>query len=126
MDIDGYSARAEAFATELARSYYRRYAGLGEAIPLAELYAASGPLFTAATVQRLREARGDRRRLAGLLRFAVEGHLGHATAPLEAELAEREGAIRLALPDAEPLRLSDVAAAQAREPDARRRAMLEA
>ena len=126
MDVDGYSARAEAFATELARRYHRQFAGLGSAEPLGALYDAHRELFTAHSVQRLRAARavadGEmRRRLAALLRFAVDGHLGQAAAPLEAELARREAAARVA-----DVRLGEVARLQAYEPDAGRRAALEA
>src|SRR5277367_6365952 len=101
MDLDGYSAAAEAFATEFARRYYRQFAGLAGAEPFVALYDDHARLFTAAAVTRLREAtagegdRARRRRLVALLRFAADGYLGRSTAALEAELARLEGRARV-------------------------------
>ena len=129
MDIDGYSARAEAFATDLARLYYRQFAGLGAGESLGAPYAGSAELFGADAVQRLREAAArqpEQRRIRMLLRFAVDGHLGRATARPESELVRREGELRVATSGGEATRLGDVARAQARQADALRRAELEA
>jgi len=127
MDVDRYSAGAEAFATEFARGYYRQFAGLGGAGSFGALYDSHARLFSVEAVARLREAAagetdpGRRRRLVALLRFAADGHLGRATAPLEAELARLEGRARV-----DGLRLGEVASAQAHEADGARRAQLEA
>ncbi len=131
MDVAGYSARAEAFATELARRYYRQFAGL-EGAPSGALYEHAGELFAAGTVDALRAAMGAaddparRRRLGLLLRFAADGHLGAATAALEAQLNEREGELRVSTAAGEPIRLGAVARAQAHTADAGERARLEA
>ena len=131
MDLAGYSARAQAFAIELARLYYRQFAGLEAPASMSALYDRSAELFTAGAVQSLREAQEaadeqqPRRRLRVLLRFAVDGHLGRATAALEASLVQREGALRVSAPGGAAIRLGDVAGAQAREADPSRRAELE-
>ncbi len=132
MDLAGYSERAEAFAIELARLYYRQFAGLDAPGPMSALYERDAELFAAGAVQRLREcerAAGGperRRRVQALLRFAVDGHLGRATAALEASLVRREGELRVTTPDGAAVRLGDVAGAEAREADPGRRAELEA
>jgi hypothetical protein len=140
MDPEAYSKRAEAFSAELAREYYRHFAGLQEDFAMAVLYEHNDDLFTRAVVDELRalaarapagaDERG--RRLHALLRFAVEGHLGRATRVLEAELVQREAALSVEVAPSrrgravERIGFREAALAQAVEPDPERRERLDA
>jgi hypothetical protein len=130
MDLDGYSRRAEAFTSELAREHYRRFAGLTDDDGIAAVYARHAELFTRRKIDELRSGSSARRR--ALLRFAVEGHLAHGTVELEAELWQREAHASVEVGRADGaggrhMRMGyrDAALEQAREDDPERRAELD-
>ncbi|HSD78773.1 MAG TPA: hypothetical protein VLA98_15265, partial [Solirubrobacteraceae bacterium] len=113
MDLDAYRARAQAFATELNRAHFERFAGLTAAWDPAAIHARHAELWDADTIEELRNAGPPAPRR--LLRFAVEARLGAATARLEVERARAEADEGVAA----------LAAALAVEDDADRRAALE-
>lgn len=131
MDLDAYRAEAEDFVYALGLEYYRHYAGLADELAVDEVYERHRALFRPAAVERLRDAAarapgGDEsRRRRALLDFAVEGCLGRATAALDAELARREAVLMLEV-DGERLGFRESSIEQANEPDAERRARIEA
>ena len=125
MDLVGYSRAAEAFSVTLARAHYRQYAGLADDLGLAALYDEHRALFEAAVIDDLRAGAARDPRARALVRFAVEGRLGRATAPLEAELARREARVQIPFGRAR-LGLPAAARTQAGEPDPGRRALLQA
>lgn len=135
MDLDAYRTEAEQFVAELGAEYYEHFAGLKPDFDVAEIYARHEGLFTADAVARLREhaeraqTRGDdvRRRARMLLDFAVEGHMGLASTDLEAELAQREAGAMLSIDgDGAAIPFREATIVQANEPDAERRAAIEA
>src|SRR4051794_28139703 len=102
MDLDAYRARAQAFATELNAAHHRRFAGLDARWDPADIHTHHAALFTDDAVAGLRDAVDADPALRPLLRFAVDGRLGAATAGAdakraEAEARERPGAITAAL-----------------------------
>jgi hypothetical protein len=132
MDLAVYRRSAEAFVSELTREYYRHYAGLKASYEIEPIYARHAELFSAAAVDELRtrlesaSAGSDqRRRLAMLHDFAVDGYLGQETKEAEAELARREASITVEV-DGETLGFRESAVIQANEADDTRRALIEA
>jgi hypothetical protein len=132
MDLAGYRTDAERFIAELGLEYYRHYAGLAEDLALEPIYERHAGLFEGAAVEALRARAGaapsgedEGRRLRALLDFAAEGRVGRATAALDAELARREAALHLDV-DGERLGFRESSIVQANEPDAERRARIEA
>ncbi len=131
MDLDAYRAEAEEFVSALGLAYYRHYAGLEDDLAVEEIYSRHARLFEVEAVHALREAAagapaGDEARaLRALLDFAVEGCVGRATAGLDAELARREAMLGLEV-DGERLGFRESSIEQANEPDAERRARIEA
>jgi hypothetical protein len=131
MELEAYRRSAETFVSELTAEYYRHYAGLKDSYEIESIYERHAELFTAATVEQLRDrlaaaspATEERRRLTMLLDFAVEGHIGQATKQAEAELARREASITIEV-SGERLGFRESAVLQANEPDAERRAEIE-
>lgn len=135
MDLEAYRTEAEQFVAALGAEYYEHFAGLKPDFDVAAIYERHRALFDADAVMRLREraeraaARGDdaRRRARMLLDFAVEGHIGLATTDLEEELAQREAGAMLSIEgDGGAIPFREASIVQANEPDARRRAAIEA
>src|SRR5947209_13500961 len=132
MDLAAYRGSAEAFLVELTTEYYRHYAGLQDTYDIEPIYERHRELFSQEAVESLRALAGgaqdgteERRQLRLLLDFAVEGHLGEATKSAEAELAQREAELAIEL-DGERIGFRESAVVQANEPDAGRRAAIEA
>lgn len=128
-DLDSYRQRAERFVEQIDREYYLHLAGLKPELEIEPIYRRHAGLFEREAVERLRElasaTEGDeRRRLRYLLQFAFEGALGEATKAETAEIAGLEAALELELDGGVPYR--SVPIEQANEPDAARRAALEA
>lgn len=135
MDLAAYRAQAETFTAELGEEYHAHFAGLRREFDVEPIYARHAGLFSADTVARLREqadAAAERggdaaRRARMLLDFAVEGHLGLVSNDLEAELAQREAGLVLSLDgDGAAIPFREATIVQANEPDAARRAAIEA
>lgn len=129
-DLDSYAERAARFREELDREHYRHHAGLKVELEIEAIYERHGGLFSTEAVRRLREAAAgssgeERRRIGYLLQFAFEGHLGRATRAEAAELARLEATLDVET-GGEAVPFRSVPIVQANEPDAERRAELEA
>ncbi len=130
LDLDSYARDCERFVSEMDREYYLHFAGHKEEFGIEQIYDQHSALFERDVVEGLRERfasgpRDEARRVRYLLELAVGGLLGRATKREEAELAEREAALELDVNgDRLPYRQSAVD--QANEPDAERRAAIEA
>jgi hypothetical protein len=128
LDLANYRADAELFCEQLDREHYLHLAGHKRELEIEPVYERHAALFSRDAVASLRElesrADGDRARaLRYLLEFAVHGHLGIATAPLEARLAGLEAELTIEL-DAAAMPYRASAVEQANEPDASRRAAI--
>jgi hypothetical protein len=119
VDLDAYRAEAERFWQELEREYLLHLSGRKESFELEPIYARHEGLFARATAERLRDAGAPRE----LVRFAVEGLLGQATKREVEEMARIEATARIAVDD---LGFRESVAVQANEPDADRRAAIDA
>lgn len=120
MDLDAYRSEAEEFLSALTREHYLHFAGHKPEFEIEAVYERHAALFAREAVEELRPT-GERE----LLEFAVQGFLGQATKREEAELARREAELEIELDgEAIPFRQSSVV--QANEPDADRRAAIEA
>jgi hypothetical protein len=129
-DLDEYRREAEAFLEEINREYYLHLAGHKPDLAVEQIYERHTALFGRDAVGRIGEARraaeGEaERRLRYLHQFAVDGHLGAASRELEAELAELEATLEVSV-GGEAMPYRTAAVAQANEPDAERRAEIEA
>jgi hypothetical protein len=131
MDLESYRRSAEEFVCALTAEYYRHYAGLKESYEIEPIYERHRELFGAGAVDDLRglvdrapAGSEERRRLAMLLDFAVEGHIGEATKRAEAELAQLEASTSIEV-GGEELAFRQSVVAQANEPDASRREAIE-
>jgi hypothetical protein len=131
MDLEAYRQSAETFLQSLEREYFRHYAGLQEAFEIEPIYSRHAALFSRGAVESLRELRDrgapgseDRRRLSALLDFAAQGYVGDGSKTLEAELAQREATLQVEL-GGERLGFRASTVAEANEPDATRRALIE-
>jgi hypothetical protein len=131
MDLDSYRAEAEGFTAELGLEYYRHFAGLQDDFAIEAVYDRHPALFSREAVDELRalavRAPGgdERRRLRALSQFCVEGHLGQATKAIDGELARREAELQIDV-GADRIGFRESAVVQANEPDADRRAEIEA
>jgi hypothetical protein len=132
MDLHAYRDSAETFITELTHEHYRHYAGLQDTFQLEPIYERHLDLFTRASIEALRDldarapAGGDQHRQARmLLDFAVEGYIGEATKAVEEELAHAEATLTIEA-GGERLGFREAPVLQANEPDAERRADIEA
>lgn len=132
MDLDAYRHAAETFITDLTREHYRHYAGLQDTFELDAIYERHRDLFTRASIEALRDldagapADGDQHRQARmLLDFAVEGYVGEDTKAVEEELAHTEATLTIDV-GGERLGFREAPVVQANEPDAGRRASIEA
>ena len=129
-DLDEYRREAETFVCEIDREYYLHLAGLKAELAVEEIYERHESLFTREAVDRIREERraaeGEAElRLRYLHQFAVDGHLGAITRGLEARLAELEATLEVSV-GGEAMPYRTAAVAQANEPEAGRRAEIEA
>jgi hypothetical protein len=132
-DLDGYREQAERFLEQHDREYLEHFSGLKASYEVGAIFERHAPLFADGAIATLRErwlgaAKGseEARRLRWLMAFAVEGRLGQDTRELDEELAPREASTTLALPDGLQIGLREAPAAQMNEPDAARRADIEA
>jgi len=132
MDLDAYRDAAETFITELTREHYRHYAGLQDTFEIKPIYERHRDLFTRESIEALRDldarapATGDRHRRARmLLDFAVEGYVGEVTKAVEEELAHTEASLTIEA-GGERVGFREAPVRQANEPDAGKRAEIEA
>jgi hypothetical protein len=129
-DLGEYRREAEAFLEQIDREYYLHLAGHKPELAVEEIYERHASLFAREAVDRIGDARraadGEAElRLRYLHQFAVDGHLGTITRELEARLAELEATLEVSV-GGEAMPYRTAAVAQANEPDAGRRAEIEA
>jgi hypothetical protein len=129
-DLDEYRRDAEVFLEEIDREYYLQGAGHKPDLEIEPIYDRHEALFERDAVESIGEARraaeGEQEtRLRYLHQFALDGHLGAVTRALEARLADLEASLEIEVGgEAIPYRMAPVE--QANEPDAERRAEIEA
>jgi hypothetical protein len=129
-DLDEYRREAELFLEEIDREYYLQGAGHKPDLEIEPIYERHEALFEPAAVERVGEARraaddDQETRLRYLHQFALDGHLGAVTRALEARLADLEASLEIDVGgEAISYRMAPVV--QANEPDAERRAEIEA
>ena len=130
-DLDEYRREAELFLEEIGREYYLQGAGHKPDLEIEPIYERHEALFEPNAVERVGEARraadGEEAeaRLRYLHQFALDGHLGAVTRTLEARLADLEASLEIEV-GGEPVPYRMAPVAQANEPDAERRAEIEA
>jgi hypothetical protein len=131
LDLDQYRRDAERFLAALEKEAYEHFSGHKPVCEIAAIYPRYPDLFTKESVAELDRlyagARGDeKRRLAYLLAFAVEGYLGAETGELSDEVANTEGQTTIIV-DGEEINLRAAPVVLANEADrARRRRIDEA
>jgi hypothetical protein len=131
IDLQEYRRDAEHFVWALEKELYDHYSGQKPVCDTAAVYGCHPGLFTEDAVSDLDrlygEAQGDeKRRLAYLLAFAVDGYLGAETGQLGDEIANTEGQTTITV-DGERIGLRAAPVVLANEADgARRRRIQEA
>ena len=130
VDLDRYRRRAEEFIGELDLEYYHHFSGQKARCDTAAVYDRYPELFTRATIDGLEQlyaiAKDDeKRRLAYLLAFAVDGFLGEQTKHLSDEIANIEGETTITV-DGESIGLRQASVVQGNEPDRARRERIQA
>jgi hypothetical protein len=129
-DLRSYRESAERFGEELSREYYLHLAGHKPELEIEAVYDSYGELFSRDSVMTLRELAGatnagdEGRRLAYLLHFAFDGHVGMETRSETEELAGLEASLEVDAGDG-PIPYRGVVIAQANEADGERREALE-
>jgi hypothetical protein len=129
-DLDEYRRDAELFLEEIDREYYLQGAGHKPDLEIEPIYEGHEALFERGAVERVGEARQaakgeEETRLRYLHQFALDGHLGAITRSFEARLAELEASLEIEV-GGEPIAYRMAPVVQANEPDADRRAEIEA
>jgi hypothetical protein len=128
--LDSYRELAERFCEQIDREHYLHYSGRKASFEIEAIYERHAELFSRQAVEGLREAESqaageESRRIRYLLDFAFEGHLGQAVKAEAAAIAQLEASLEVE-GGTEPIPYRSVAVAQANEPDAARRAAIEA
>lgn len=129
LDLEQYRRDAESFVNALDDEAYRHFAGHKPVCDFAAIYERFPDLFTASAVVELdrlyAEARDDdKRRLAYLLAFTVDGYMGAETRHLGDEVANTENQTTIVV-DGEEIGLRSAPVAMANEPDRARRQRIE-
>ncbi len=132
VDLDAYRSGAETFISELDREYYLHMAGHKPELEIEPIYAEHAGLFDRSMVAAIRDASAaptpgsdEARRLRYLLAFALDGLVGRETRAEAEEEARLEASMEVETAGGTvPYR--QVQIEQANEPDAGRRAELEA
>ena len=125
LDLADYRRRAEAFTEALDKEYYLHFSGQKETCDFSAIYERYPELFTRSAVHELQAhhiaASGEeKRRLATLLAFAIEGFMGEQTKELGDELANTEGKATVTV-DGEQVAFRYSSVLLANEPDRERR-----
>jgi hypothetical protein len=125
LDLHQYRHDAEQFVGALEKEFYDHFSGQKPVCDTAAIYERHPRLFTQQAVSELdgfyAEAQDDeKRRLAYLLAFAVDGYMGGETRHLGDEIANTEGQTSIAV-DGEKIGLRAAAVVQANEADRARR-----
>jgi hypothetical protein len=128
-DLETYRRRAEEFVGALDGEFYEHFSGRKAVCDTAAVYDRFPELFTRDALDGLeaqyQKATGDdKRRLAYLLAFTVDGFMGAETKHLSDEVANTESRTSVEL-DGEKIGLRNASVVQANEPDPARRARLQ-
>lgn len=129
-DLETYRQRAEEFIGALDKEYYEHFSGQKAVCDTAAVYDRSPELFTEEAFRQLnalyeRAVDDEKRRLAYLLAFAVDGYMGEQTKHLADEIANTEGQAQIVV-DGEPIGLRQAGVVQGNEADAARRQRIQA
>ena len=129
-DLRHYRARAEEFVGALDKEYYLHYSGIKPVCDTAAVYDRYPELFTREAFAWLNEIYepttddDEKRRLAYLIAFNVDGYMGEQTKHLSDEIANTEGQAHIVV-DGESIGLRQAGIVQANESDAARRARIQ-
>jgi len=130
LDLEQYRRRAEEFVGALDLEFYQHFSGQKARCDTAAVYDRYPGLFTREAIDGLEELYAaavddEKRRLAYLLAFAVDGYLGEQTKHLGDEIANTEGETTITV-DGESIGLRQASVAQGNEPDRARRERIQA
>jgi hypothetical protein len=130
LDLEQYRRRAEEFVGALDLEYYQHFSGTKARCDTAAVYDRYPGLFTREAIDGLEELYAaavddEKRRLAYLLVFAVDGYLGEQTKHLADEIANTEGEATITV-DGESIGFRQASVVQANEPDGARRERIQA
>ena len=125
LDLATYRQRAEEFLGAIDKEYYEHFSGRKAVCDTASVYDRYPDLFTAEAftqLNKLYEAAVDdeKRRLAYLLAFVVDGYMGEQTKHLGDEIANTEGQATIEV-DGQTIGLRQAGVVQANEADGGRR-----
>ena len=129
-DLERYRAHAEEFIGALDLEYYEHFSGRKARCDTAAVYDRYPDLFTREAIDGLEELYAvavddEKRRLAYLLAFAVDGFMGEQTKHLGDEVANTESETTIVV-DGETIGLRQASLVQGNEPDRARRARIQA
>jgi oligoendopeptidase F len=130
LDLETYRRKAEAFVGALETEHYLHFSGRKPVCDSAAIYDRFPELFTRPIItelERLYElaaADDDKRRLAYLLAFTIEGFLGEQTKHLGDEVANTESQTTIQV-DGEAIGLRQASVVQGNEADPARRARIQ-
>jgi len=125
LDLATYRQGAEAFLGAIDKEYYEHFSGRKAVCDTAAVYDRYPGLFTREAFTQLNElyeaaADDEKRRLAYLLAFTVDGYMGEQTKHLGDEIANTEGQATIAV-DGQTIGLRQAGVVQANEVDSGRR-----
>jgi hypothetical protein len=129
LDLETYRRRAEEFVGALDLEYYEHFSGRKPTCDTVAVYDRYPELFTKEAIDELEAMyQGaedeEKRRLAYLLAFTVDGFMGEQTKHLGDEVANTEGAASVSV-DGESIGLRQAGVVQANEADRARRARIQ-
>jgi hypothetical protein len=130
LDLETYRRRAEEFVAALDTEYYEHYSGRKPVCDTAAVYDRYPELFTREAIDTLEgvysqtTADDEKRRLAYLLAFTIDGFMGEETKHLGDEVANTENRTTIEV-DGESIGLRQASVAQGNEADAARRARIQ-
>jgi hypothetical protein len=131
LDLETYRQRAEAFVGALETEHYLHFSGRKPVCDTAAVYDRFPELFTREVIAELERlyklaaTDDDRRRLAYVLVFTIDGFLGEQTKHLGDEVANTEGQTTIRV-DGETIGLRQASVVQGNEADPARRARIQA
>ena len=129
INVEAYRRRAEEFVAALDYEYYAHYAGLKADCDFTAVYDRFPELFTKEAVDELNAVyevvQGEeKKRLAFLLEFTIDGFIGERTKHLTDQIANREGRAVVHV-DGQDIPFRQAGIVQANEPDRDRRRRIE-
>ena len=130
LDLEKYCRKAEAFVGALETEHYLHFSGRKAVCDTSAVYDRFPELFTRPVIDELERlyelaAGDDKRRLAYLLVFTIDGFLGEQTKHLGDEVANTESQTTIQV-DGETIGLRQASVVQGNEADPARRARIQA